>query len=237
MLARFRLLFVVVSGLALASVGAPAVSGQIHGVPASVTSMGFGGSHSRTPGVAASVTSLGPNGFRGGRTRFGNFNGFFGTGTRSPIFARGRRHFRNNFFAGTVPFYGIPYTQVVVVPQDDLADDEQDDYDSGPTIFDRRGSRSSRNRPVAMEATPEPATQAVAALPSSPVVAQPSTVIVFRDGHQVELQNYAIVGDTLFDLTENRSHKILLEDLDLVATRKANDERGVEFQIPGSAGQ
>ena len=127
MLARIRLLFVVISGLAVASIGTPPLYGQIHGVPASVTSMGFGGSHSRTPGIAASVTSLGPNGFGGGRGRFGNFNGFFGIGTGSPIFARGRRHFRHNFFAGTVPVYGIPYTQVVVVPQDDVADDERQD--------------------------------------------------------------------------------------------------------------
>jgi hypothetical protein len=171
----------------------------------------------------------------GGHARLGNFNAFFGTGTGSPIFARGRRHFRHNFFAGTVPVYAVPYTQVVVVQPDDVADDEQDTYDGGPTIFDRRGSRSQRNRPAAMEAAPEPSI--LAALPPTPVVAQPSTVIVFRDGHQVEVQNYAIVGDTLFDLTENRSHKILLVDLDLAATRKTNDERGVEFQVPGSAGQ
>src|SRR5215467_2132664 len=36
---------------------------QVHGVPASVTSFGFGGNISPAPGVPASVTSLGPNGF------------------------------------------------------------------------------------------------------------------------------------------------------------------------------
>jgi len=68
-------------------------------------------------------------------------------------------------------------------------------------------------------------------------VPQPSTVLVFRDGHQAELQNYAIVGDTIFDLTENRSHRIQIADLDLTATRKANDARGVDFQVPGNPGQ
>jgi hypothetical protein len=62
-------------------------------------------------------------------------------------------------------------------------------------------------------------------------------VIVFRDGHQTELQNYAIVGNTLFDLTDNLTHKIQLADVDLAATHKANDARGVDFQIPGSPGQ
>jgi hypothetical protein len=44
--------------------------------------------------------------------------------------------------------------------------------------------------------------------------------------------NYAIVGDTLFDFAAGRTHKILLADLDLKATRKANDDRGVDFQVP-----
>ena len=70
--------------------------------------------------------------------------------------------------------------------------------------------------------------------PPEPVVAQPTTLLIFRDGHQTELQNYAIVGDTLFDLADNRSHKIQLADLDLPATRKANDARGVDFQVPST---
>ena len=68
-----------------------------------------------------------------------------------------------------------------------------------------------------------------------PVTAQPSTVLVFKDGHQSDVLNYAIVGDTLFDLGAGRTRKILLADLDLPATHKANDERGVDFQIPASA--
>src|SRR2546428_3227279 len=37
----------------------PAASAQINGVPASVTSIGFGGNFDRAPGPPASVTSLG----------------------------------------------------------------------------------------------------------------------------------------------------------------------------------
>jgi|SRR5882672_1688065 len=243
MLARLRSFFLLFAGLALVA-GSASLYGQIHGVPASVTSLGFGGSTSMTPGVAASVTSLGPNGFGGGHGRFGGSpgrfvnccsNGFFQNGLRSPILGRGR-HSRRNFFAGSVPFYSVPYTQVLVVqPGDDQGYDE--DYDGGPTIFDRRGSFTRRTRVVAVEAEPVPSQPVVAAEPPTPVVAQPSTVLVFRDGHQAELQNYAIVGDTIFDLADNRSHKIQLADLDLPATRKANDARGVDFQVPGNPGQ
>jgi hypothetical protein len=241
MLARMRSFFVVL-GLVLVVVATPRLYAQIHGVPASVTSFGFGGSHSLTPGVAASVTSLGPRGFGGGHARFGNccFNPFFETGSRSPMFTRGR-HFHRNFFGSTLPFYGygVPYTQVVVVqPDAGYGDDDDDYYEGGPTIFDRRGASARRTRVVEVEREPAPAVQpAVAAEPPATVVPQPSTVIVFRDGHQTELQNYAILGDTLFDLTDNLSHKIQLADIDLQATHKANDARGVDFQIPGSAGQ
>jgi hypothetical protein len=233
MLARMRPYFLF-TGLLFLVAATPRLQAQIHGVPASVTSFGFGGSTSLTPGVAASVTSLGPNGF-GGNARFSNccFNPFFQTGSQSPIFVRGH-HSHHAFFPVAVPVYTVPYTQVVVV-QPEAAGYDDEDYEGGPTIFDRRGSGSSRPRARYVEAEPEPAPQpAVAAAPPVSVVPQPSTVLVFRDGHQAELQNYAIVGDTLFDLTDNRSHKIQLADLDLPATRKANDSRGVDFQVPGS---
>ena len=246
-MARMRSLVVGV-GLLLVVVAPLLLDAQIHGVPASVTSIGFGGSNSLTPGVPASVTSLGPNGFGGGHARFSNccFDPFFQTGSQSPMFTRGR-HFRRDgdFFGSTLPVFGygysVPYTQVVVVQPDTGYGDEEDEYyEGGPTIFDRRGSRARRTRVVEVEREPAPAPAvqpAVAAVPPVPIVPQPSTVIVFRDGHQTELQNYAIVGDTLFDLTDNLTHKIQLADVDLAATHKANDARGVDFQIPGSPGQ
>lgn len=229
MLARMRLYFLF-TGLLLLVAGTPRLQAQIHGVPASVTSFGFGGSISSTPGIAASVTSLGPNGF-GGSPGFGHccFNPFFKTGSQPPV-AFQRHRADSAFFPVVVPVYTVPFTQVVVV-QPEAATYDDEDNEGGPTIFDRRGSRSSRPRVRAVE--PEPAPQpTLAAAPPEPVVPQPSTLLVFRDGHQAELQNYAIVGDTLFDLADNRSHKIQLADLDLPATRRANDARGVDFQVP-----
>jgi len=70
--------------------------------------------------------------------------------------------------------------------------------------------------------------------PQEPVIAQPTTVLVFKDGHRADVVNYAIVGDTLFDFAGDRTHKILLADLDLAATRRINDEQGVEFKLPAS---
>ena len=63
----------------------------------------------------------------------------------------------------------------------------------------------------------------------------PATVLVFRDQHQREIQNYAIVGQTLWSFTPQRTEKISLAQLDIPATEKANDDRGVEFRLPRSS--
>lgn len=68
--------------------------------------------------------------------------------------------------------------------------------------------------------------------------AAPATVLVFRDEHKQEVQNYAIVGQTLWNFSPQHTQKIPLSDLDIPATTKANDERGVDFHLPvAPAGQ
>jgi hypothetical protein len=64
--------------------------------------------------------------------------------------------------------------------------------------------------------------------------AAPATVLVFRDEHKQEIHNYAIVGQTLWNFSPQHTQKIPLSDLDLPATTKANDERGVDFHLPGA---
>jgi hypothetical protein len=63
--------------------------------------------------------------------------------------------------------------------------------------------------------------------------AVPATVLVFRDQHQQEVRNYAIVGQTLWSFGP-RTQKIPLADLNLAATTKANDDRGLTFRVPAA---
>lgn len=86
--------------------------------------------------------------------------------------------------------------------------------------YDRRADSATE---TSAEAPPDP---------PEPVVAQPATVLVFKDGHRLEVVNYAIVGETLFDFSADRTHKILISDLDIGATQKANEASGVEFKLP-----
>jgi len=57
------------------------------------------------------------------------------------------------------------------------------------------------------------------------------SVLIFRDGHEQEVSNYAIMGPTVY-VFDKRTQKIALADLDVAATIKANDDRGLEFKIP-----
>ena len=130
-----------------------------------------------------------------------------------------------------VPYYGYSNSA------DDSADAAPDDqYNGGPTIFDRRGpgtapapaTYASVPRRDSMQPPPGPPAQP----DDTPASDQPQTVLVFKDGHQLEVANYAIVGSTLYDLTDGRHHKIGLAELDLTATAKQNDDRGIDFQVP-----
>lgn len=68
--------------------------------------------------------------------------------------------------------------------------------------------------------------------PSTPDDRASKTVLVFHDGHKVEATNYAIVGQTLWIYTETDSKKVPLSDLDVSATKSANSDRGITFQVP-----
>jgi hypothetical protein len=62
----------------------------------------------------------------------------------------------------------------------------------------------------------------------------PSTFFIYRDGRQLEVQNYAIVGKTLWVFSDQSTRRIPLADLNLIATRQFNEDRGVDFTLPES---
>lgn len=112
-----------------------------------------------------------------------------------------------------------------------------------PTIFENRPGYTAP--PIkSYQHSISPAVQTANADPtadsgerSSAADPQPTTILVFRDGHQLEIGNYAIVGDTLYNIAGgNDTHKILLADLDLDKTIKANQERGYVFRLPKRLG-
>jgi hypothetical protein len=227
-----------------------AVAAQANGVPPSVTSFGFGG-HPGFNGPAPSVTSLGPRGAAPPHN-----------GMHQPPFRPepGVHHHHNQGYAYPyyVPYY-VPYYPMMdpndaQATDESLADPPEDprQYQGGPTIFDRRGPgtpapndypaekpRAAVPRPSGpVAAAPALYEHAVANAPEAgkapePVIAvQPSTILIFKDGHKQEVSNYAIVGTNLFDLTPGHRLKIPLSDLDVAATQKANEDQGNDFKLP-----
>jgi len=207
------------------------------GPPASVTSLGFGGNGNKGGGPPASVTSPGFGNTGQNRFFFNPQHQFHG----NPNPKRHHNFFpQNNFgavYAVPVPYY-VPLD--TVEPVDDTMEQvtaPPAQYLGGPTVFDRRGPGVAA--PVPVEPAPRqeaPAeAEAVPAVEPRPAADQPQTLLVFKDGHHVAVQNYAIVGDMLYDMTPGHSHKVLLADLDLDATTKQNDERGIDFRLPPHA--
>ncbi len=226
------------------SVTSPGFGGRaFNGAPPSVTSPGFGGRPFN--GTPPSVTSIGPRGMVPNSQR--------GVGAVPPgqrgDHRGGRGHWRHDH--GQYPYYGYGY--VYGAPYDYGYDssydnsnpnananaDDNSDYLGGPTIFDRRGEGASSYVPPVNDVQSAHSDQQADMQPPAPAPAEPETpptptVLIFKDGHQIEVSNYAIVGQTLFDLTPGHPRKIPIGNLNLSETEKQNDDRGVNFQVPTS---
>jgi hypothetical protein len=229
------LVFLLVSAVTQIAASQIAVS-QVNGTPASVTSPNFGGRPNSAPGTPASVTSVGPSGFQ---TR----HQFFAqpANPNPPLSQRHHHHRQSSFFPATGAVY-VPYPMLAEPETSDTSVEatSADDDRGGPTIFDRRGSGQAARSFV--DDYPRSASRAQSEIESAPrnqpaettVPDQPQTVLIFKDGHQVEVQNYAVVGNLLYDLTPGHHRKIAIADLDLKATAKQNDDLGISFQLPSA---
>ena len=239
--ARFGL-FAVYCFLVFAPVSVLAQANQINatGVPPSVTSLGFGGT-TGPRGVSPSVTSLPKNNNSGyGAAAFGTYN-FFPPSYPDPAWhqhkSKDKKGKSGKTPTNSVDLVGVlePVYVPVAVPYADQSDEDADagddnaqasavqDFDSEPQDPTMPQRRHFARIPEADAEDPAP--------PEEPEV-QATTVLIFKDGHQTDVLNYAIVGEALFVFVDGRTQKILLADIDLPATRKANDDRGVDFQLP-----
>ena len=199
-------------------------------------------------------SSRGSFGIRSGPAFSGTqqFGFGFGTGLRSPFvgsrhsfagfrqpFFGPRRFHRRAFFATASPFffgyYGYPayyggysYSMLDSYPvygspaysaQNEVAQQQEIDR------LEDEVARLREQREVREAAPPRPQAESKSE-PSTP------TLLVFRDKHTQEVQNYAVVGGTLWIFNEQRATKLPLSWLDIEATTRANEDRGVDFRVP-----
>ena len=232
------------------------VAAQVNGIPPSVTSMGFGGRFIN--GVAPSVTSMGRNGYGNSLPFLGYCcANYLWPANPDAISTTHHRHRRNRDSATAgiiepvyIP-YAVPYTPQVDDEEDSADNSYDDETDPSPVVSRPRksyGYRDPGTDGMTSDARPQPgassqlgssqvgASQVGSSqvVPAQLVSSQPATVLVFKDGHRADVINYAIVGDTLFDFGGSRTKKIPLANLDLSATHKVNDDRGIDFEVPGN---
>ena len=201
----------------------------------------------------APTRSFGARPFGSGAFRTGPFGAGFGNrfGRPGPLAGGGR--FRHRPFGYYRPFYYppyFPYSSSFLGPfsyvgfPDDYASSQEASNQEGAnyapeqdtSLADqvgaltneveelRAGQAGDYSRPG-----PSGAGGATEARPEEKTV---PTVFAYRDGHQFEAQNYALVGQTLWVFGDETTHKIALAELDLSATKKLNDQRGVDFTLP-----
>ncbi len=168
---------------------------------------------------------------------------FFNNG----FFFRGRRFHRgfgfSPFFGGGFsPFFGYGYGAPIFADYSDLGDQYAQQQYAQPQQYPPQVevvavpmNALTGNAGTAGESAPAEQKQAAAAPapPPQPERELPTAILIFRNQSRVEVRNYAIVGDTLYEfLPDGSRKKIALSEIDLPATQKINDERGVDFHVP-----
>ena len=153
------------------------------------------------------------------RAFFGSVNpGYYGYYGGYPTYYGSDFYSTPDYYPG-YDYYGSSYSAPAYSAQNDIAQQQQDIDRLEDEVARLREQREAQSQ--AREA-PGPQSES----PSEP------TVLVFRDKHTQEVQNYAIVGGTLWIFSEQRATKLPLSWLDIEATTQANDDRGVNFQVP-----
>jgi hypothetical protein len=236
-------------GGAPASVLSPTPDGRQHGVPASVlspTPLPFGVNPPLRPGVR----------IHGPLRRFGNPHGRQRAFVPVPVFYAIYTDGAYPSFADPyTPEVTADQSQAQQQPQQQSADRSDEELQAAylqgardaltqqrDTLTARQSdsrygehyldSRERRQEPAPAAKAPERKTKPDQDTASAPVEDKsPATVFIFKDGHQLETRNYAIMGGTLFDFSGQLLKKIQIDDLDSAATLKANDDRGVVVKL------
>jgi hypothetical protein len=106
-----------------------------------------------------------------------------------------------------------------------------------PALLELQGNQWVKVNSFTMATTVTPANQNGNSAPPSPLKEMPPAVLVYRDGHTEELTSYTIIGGSIHTKSDYWTNgawtrSIQLADLDIPATLKQNQQRGVKFDLP-----
>lgn len=208
---------------------------------------GFSG-HAAAPsrgGFAASAPSRssGSRGFSAPRSP-GIARGFQrgvagGAFARSPYTGswRYRRPYVSGYRAGfpyVVPSYGWASPYLLGYPDDNGYDDSSAPPDNGsgyaPEGYEAEPDQGQYQQQQAPLAPWQPAPQATRPAQSN----EEAVTLIFKDGRPPEhIHNYLLTPTTLY-VGDQHHRAIPTGELDLIATAKANQDAGVDFQLPNA---
>lgn len=218
--------------------GGGGYAGGGHSSPLSYGAPFHGGGNMGTP-LGGHYGSIGPavvppiaNSGRGygnpGRVSYnhGNrpFNPGYGHGRYPPgyipyyVAAYPYLYFGGNDYPNTGEAYGPP-------PQPDQSNDLMMELDGIHHELAELQQRQAQ-QPYGM-APAEAGPMVVEQAPSKPL--DPPLLLVFRDGTQTEVRDFAVVGQMFWDLSVHPTRKFPISQLNLDASIKANEDRGVDF--------
>jgi hypothetical protein len=175
--------------------------------------------------------------------------GRFGVRSRPPFFFNGRRCFggfpcRNGFFFNNGFGFGFPGFGLGYIPGFYPSDYDQPQSQQ-PIVVS--GGNDEGNTQLAVEVQrlsdqieymrQEQNRQAQARQPGVSLSARSaaSTTFIFRDGHRMTTENYAIAGQTLWVFNERAAKRFALSEVDRGATEQVNADNGVDLHLPDSA--
>ena len=191
---------------------------ELRGIPASVTSPRTDGS---LRGIPGSVTDPRAAGAFRSTIPFGHVHPVEPFHHRRPVAVVPYAYYGYPYYDYSAYEQSEPQPAQTVQPQVIIIKEESAHSDDG-TRYGEHSFAGGDPAPEAVQSRPAPIAQ-----PEDP---GPMTTLVYRDGHKMELRNYAIVGPDLIDLTKSPViKKIPLASLDLEATRRENEDNGVNF--------
>lgn len=126
-------------------------------------------------------------------------------------------------------------------PVESLVLELQGDHWVRITNYGRSQTGGQSNQPESEWASNPPSPESRATprrtQPAEPLGKLPPAVLVFRDGHQEEIEKYLIKDATIYTSADYWSsgswtRKARIADLDVPATLKLNEERGAKFSLP-----
>src|SRR5437660_1308108 len=137
------------------------------------------------------------------------------------------------FYSDDYEPYDLQYARSEPAPQPAPSSQANPEPLPEPVLLELHGSQWVKvaNFGEASQQALNPSSQSASAKP------MPAAVLVYRDGHSEEISSYSIIDRVMYTKADYYSsgswtRTIQIADLDIPATLKQNQQRGVKFDLP-----